>query len=216
MTYPGGPSDSTQPISHAPASVTTPPHPKTRGKLARRALLAAAGVGVCVAGVELAPVALKKTGEFTQAELHDAFNSGVDAGRRQLLDELSQLEGVTIDGALSAAELTRLAVKYIVLPVSRLVSTVEGGTLDVIYNALQKARDGLSRINVTIDVLNALQAVVGTWRDNVNLLPQRLDQYVNADIDSAEKYLKSLKQKLHDTKAPTLGYTGEPPEQHQG
>lgn len=209
MTYPGGPADQTQPIATATTTAGGPPHPKTRGKLARRALLAGAGLAACVAGAELAPVVLKKTGDLAQAELHDAFNAGVDAGRRQFLEELSQLEGVTIDGALGAAELTRLGVKYIVLPVARLVATLEGGTLDVIYNAIRSARDVLSKVNVRIGPLDGLQSVVGSWRDNVKLLPVRLDQYTNADIDSAETYLKALKKKVQETKAPTLGDTGE-------
>lgn len=212
VTQSGNPYETTPINTQVTAPSTTgqtiPPadKPKTSsgGKIARRALLAGVGVGACVAGVELAPVALKKMGEFTQAEVQDAFSAGVDNGRKALLDELSQIEGLTIDGAIGAAELTRLAVKFIVLPVSRLMSTIEGGTLDVLHNALQSAKDNLAKINVHISQLDGLEQMVGEWRDNVNQLPTALDKYANADIDSAESYLKALQKKIAQEKQPSL------------
>ena len=212
MTQPGNLYDT----SHinpqtSPSSTTAPTIPPAEpkksgsgGKIARRALLAGLGIGACVAGVELAPTALKKMGEFTQAEIQDAFSSGVDSGRKAVLDELSQVEGLTIEGAIGAAELTRLAVKFIVLPISRLLSAVEGGTLSVLYNALQTAKDNLAKINVHISQLDGLEQVVGEWRDNVGQLPTTLDKYANADIDSAESYLRALQKKIAAEKAPSL------------
>jgi hypothetical protein len=212
VSQPGNPYETT-PVS-APAAApgmtapTIPPTDKkasgSGGKIARRALLAGVGVGACVAGVELAPTALKKLGEFTQAEVQDAFGAGVDSGRKAVLDELSQIEGLTIDGAIATAELTRLAVKYIVLPLARLMATIEGGALDVLYNALQSAKDNLSKINVHIGPLDGLEQMVGEWRDSVNQLPTTLDKYANADIDSAESYLKALQKKIAQEKQPSL------------
>lgn len=212
MTQPGNLPEATPLQTQAtipPGTAPTNPSgdkPKSgsRGKIARRALLAGVGVGACVAGVELAPVALKKAGEFTQAQVQDAFQAGVDNGRKAVLDELSQIEGLTIDGAIGAAELTRLAVKFIVLPLSRLVSTIEGGALDVLYNALQSAKENLAKINVHIGQLDGLEQMVAQWRDNVNQLPTTLDKYANADIDSAESYLKALQKKIAQEKAPSL------------
>lgn len=212
MTQPGNPyetsSISGQTTTQSTTAPTIPPtdqkKPGSGGKIARRALLAGVGIGACVAGVELAPAALKKMGEFTQAEVQDAFSSGVDSGRKALLDELSQVEGLTIEGAIGAAELTRLAVKFIVLPLSRLMTTIEGGALDVLYNALQSAKDNLGKINVHIAPLDGLEQMVGQWRDNVSQLPTALDKYANADIDSAESYLKALQKKIAQEKAPSL------------
>jgi hypothetical protein len=207
VTQSGNPYE-TVPITPQLSTQTTPPAGKQKsgsgGKIARRALLAGVGVGACVAGVELAPVALKKAGEFTQAQVQDAFSSGVDAGRKAVLDELSQIEGLTIDGAIGAAELTRLAVKFIVLPLSRLISTVEGGALDVLYKALQSAQDNLAKANVHISQLDGIKQMVGEWRDNVSQLPTTLDKYANSDIDSAEGYLKALQKKIAQEKAPSL------------
>ncbi|HEU5348000.1 MAG TPA: hypothetical protein VFU63_05245, partial [Ktedonobacterales bacterium] len=213
VTQPSNPHETT-PIhtqTPVPPTITVPTTPTTDkpktgsgGKIARRALLAGVGIGACVAGAELAPVALKKAGEFTQAEVQDAFSAGVDNGRKALLDELSQIEGLTIDGAITAAELTRLAVKFIVLPLSRLISTIEGGALDVLHSALQSAKDNLARINVHISQLDGLEDMVAQWRDNVNQLPTTLDKYANADIDSAESYLRALQKKIEKEKAPSL------------
>ena len=216
MTQPGNPYETTpintQTQTPVPSTTTTaptiPPGEQKKsgsgGKIARRALLAGVGIGACVAGVELAPAALKKVGEFTQAEVQDAFSAGVDNGRKAMLEELSQIEGLTIDGAIGAAELTRLAVKFIVLPLTRLVSTIEGGALDVLHNALQSAKENLAKINVHISQLDGLEDMVGQWRDNVNQLPVTLDKYANADIDSAESYLKALQKKIAQEKAPSL------------
>ncbi|HEV8190634.1 MAG TPA: hypothetical protein VGP82_04000 [Ktedonobacterales bacterium] len=196
-----------QPVQPVPQStaLTVPngePGPsKTKGKLARRALLAAAGVGVCAAGVELAPIAVKRAGDFTQAQVSDAFQAGVNQGRQALLDELAQLEGITLDGAISIAELTRLAVKVIVLPLAQLNATITGDMLAVLDSALTTARDNLGKINVHIDALNNLQRLVETWRANVTQLPMRLEAYVTADINGAENYLKALKQKIADERA---------------
>lgn len=212
MTQPGNPYETT-PITtptttQSSAAPTNPPADQKKsgsgGKIARRALLAGVGVGACVAGVELAPTALKKLGEFTQAEVQDAFSAGVDSGRKALLEELSQIEGLTIDGAIGAAELTRLAVKFIVLPVSRLISTIEGGALDALHSAVQSAKANLAKINVHIALLDGIEQMLGDWRDNVNQLPTTLDKYANADIDSAESYLKALQKKIAQEKQPSL------------
>lgn len=212
VTQPGNPYQTTpvntQATAQSPTAPTVPPAEQKKsgsgGKIARRALLAGVGVGACVAGVELAPTALKKMGEFTQAEVQDAFGAGVDSGRKAILDELSQIEGLTIDGAIATAELTRLAVKFIVLPLSRLLTTIEGGALDVLYNALQSAKDNLAKINVHIGPLDGIEQMVGQWRDSVTQLPTTLEKYANADIDSAESYLKALQKKITQEKQPSL------------
>ncbi len=201
-----------QPIQPAPQSTAVtvptgepntpaPVAPKKQARWGRRALLAAAGVGVCAAGVELAPIAVKRAGDFTQAQVSNAFQAGVNQGRQALLDELAQLEGITLDGAVNVAELTRLAVKVFVIPLAQLNATITGDLLGVLDGALTSARDNLNRINVHIEPLNNLQQVVETWQANVTQLPMRLDAYVTADINGAETYLKALKQKIANERA---------------
>jgi hypothetical protein len=205
--YETTPVDTQTTVQSATAPTISPADQKksgSGGKIARRALLAGVGVGACVAGVELAPTAMKKLGEFTQAEVQDAFGAGVESGRKAILDELSQIEGLTIDGAIATAELTRLAVKFIVLPLSRLMTTIEGGALDVLHNALQSAKENLARINVHIGPLDGIEEMVGQWRSTVSQLPTTLEKYANADIDSAESYLKALQKKITQEKQPSL------------
>ncbi len=167
-----------------------------RRKLARRALLATAGLGLCAGAVELTPLALQKAGQFTEKELQDAFGAGVDAGRQALLNELAQLEGVTLDGAITIAELTRLAVKYIVVPLANLTSTIEGDGLQILINAVSTARSNLARFNIRVDWLDNLQRLLSTWHDSVTRLPKQLNDYATADINGTEAYLKALKSKI--------------------
>ena len=207
MSQPGNTQEIVQPAQPVePATPITAPNgepgaSKTKGRLARRALLAAAGVGVCAAGVELAPIAMKRAGEFTQAQVSNAFQAGVDQGRQALLDELAQLEGITLDGAIGVAELTRLAVRVFVLPLAQLNATITGDMLGILDSALSSARTNLSRINVHIDALNNLQQLVESWRASVTQLPIALNAYATADINSAENYLKALKQKIAQERA---------------
>lgn len=169
---------------------------KRRGKIARRALIAAAGVGVCAGAVELTPIALKKVGQATESDLQGAFSAGVSAGRQALLNELAQLEDVSLDGAIGVAELTRAGVRFIVLPLAGLTSTIAGDSLQILTNALGSARDNLAHLNVHIQWLDQLQQLFSTWHDNAVNLPVGLNQYANQDINGAESYLKALKAKI--------------------
>lgn len=169
---------------------------KRRGKVTRRVLVAAAGVGLCAGAVELTPLALNKVGQATEADLQNAFSAGIDSGRQALLNELLQLEGISIDGALDVAKITRLAVRYLVLPLANLASLIGGDSLEVLSNAISSARDNLAHVNVHIDWLDQLQTLVSTWHTNVVNLPISLNAYANTDITSAESYLKALKAKI--------------------
>lgn len=166
---------------------------KNRKKVGRRVLLGVVGLGLCAGAVEVAPYALKQAGEYTKTELHDAFNAGVEAGRQALMNEIAQLEGVTLDGAVGIAELTRLGVKYILLPLSRLTTTIEGDALQVLIDAVATARANLAHFNVTVQWLDNLQGLLTTWHEGVTQLPKTLNDYANANIDGAETYLKALK-----------------------
>src|SRR5487761_1992314 len=60
----------------------------------------------------------------TQHAIDQAYAAGINAGRQALLSELAQLEGVPIDAAIEVAQLTRLAVLYIVRPIAQLLATL--------------------------------------------------------------------------------------------
>lgn len=166
-----------------------------RGKLARRGLLLAAGAGLCVGAVELGPRAIQQAGYYTEQDIKNALAAGVLQGRQALLAELGQLEGITLDGAIGVAELTRFGVDKIVVPLANLAITVGGDSLGILSGALSSARSNLARVNVHVDWLDNLQGLVDTWRGS---LPDNatLTRYADADIISAESYLKALQARI--------------------
>ncbi len=166
------------------------------GKLGRRALIGAAAVSVCAAGVALAPTAEKAIQDASKKAIDDAYAAGIAAGRQALMSELAQIEGVPIDAAIQVAEVTRLAVLYIVRPVSQLFAIIAGDALSVLLAGLSSAQSHLASINVHISQLDQLTALLTQWQTGVTQLPIGLTDYATHDIDSAENYLKALKKQL--------------------
>ncbi len=179
-------------VSAAPAGV-----PKGRGsKLGRRALVSVAAVSVCAAGVALTPTAERLAQQVGQQAVDQAYAAGIAAGRQALLSELAQLEGVPIDAAIEVAQLTRLAVLYIVRPLAQLFATIAGDALGAFIAAITSAQQHLASINVHITQLDQLKTLFTQWQQGVQQLPISLTHYATADIDSAENYLKSLKKQI--------------------
>lgn len=194
-------SDNTSPSSEQPttpgaASVTAGASRRVTGKLGRRALVGVAAVSVCAAGVALTPAAERIAQQIGQQAVDDAYAAGIAAGRQALLSELAQLEGVPLDAAIKVAELTRLAVLYIVRPVAQLFATVAGDALGGFIAAISSAQDHLGSINIHISQLDQLKSLLTQWQQGVQQLPIALTQYATADIDSAENYLKALKKQI--------------------
>lgn len=193
---------------------TAPPAPQPKGRFGRRALLATASLGVCAGAVALTPAAAQQVQQYTQDQLNDYFHKGFDAGRQALLGELGQIEGVSLDGAIGVAELTRLAVLYIVVPLSRLYATVTGDLLAILASGVQKARSLLGAVHITVGALDTLYSLLTTWQTNVTALPKKLGDYANADILSAEAYLRALQRKIvaeqQSTPTPSSTSTGSP------
>lgn len=166
-----------------------------RGRLARRGLLLAAGAGLCAGAVEFGPKVIQQAGYYTEQDIKNALAAGVLQGRQALLAELDQLEGISLDGAIGVAELTRFGVNKIVVPLANLAIAVGGDSLGVLSGALASARSNLGRVNVHVEWLDNLQGLVDTWRA---ALPDdtTLTRYANADINSAESYLKALQARI--------------------
>ncbi len=192
-----------QPGHDAPTTIVTippaPGSPGDGGKVARRVLLAAAGIGLCGAGVYLSPRALDAVSQYTKGQLEAAAEAAAASARQELLNELSQLEGISVDAALEVAMLTKLAVKYIVGPVASVLVALGTNALSVLISALELVLNGLHFIPGASQVATPLQKLhdlLTTWRTNLQLVPQELTNYANWDIDSAETYLTALKQKI--------------------
>jgi hypothetical protein len=170
---------------------------KGRKRMGRRIVLGVAGLALCAGAAELAPLAANKAGDLAGTAAKDAYNAGIEAGRQAILNEIAQLENVTLDGAIGVAQLTKLGVKYILVPLSRLTATIEGDALQVLINAVQTARANLAHFNITVQWMDNMQTLLTAWHDNISLLPKSLNAYATADIDGALTYLTALKALLN-------------------
>ncbi len=193
-----------------PIQPGTPPAPKPKGRFGRRALLATGTVGLCAGAVALAPIGAHQVEQYTQAQVNDYFHKGFEAGRQALLGELGQIEGVGLDEAIGVAELTRLGVLYIVVPLSRLYATVTGDLLAILASGVQQARSLLGTFHITVSALDTIYTLLTTWQTNVTALPKKLGDYANADILSAEAYLKALQRKVTAELTPTAASSASP------
>ncbi|MGE5335446.1 MAG: hypothetical protein ACM3N4_12145 [Nitrososphaerota archaeon] len=160
--------------------------PQKQGKtgIGRRTLFTTAATAtICGAGALAAPKLIPILESKAQ-----------DMGRTALLNEVGSLEGVSLDAAIRAAELTRIAVKIVVLPLARFVSAVGTGGLSVLLKVLELAHNAMALVHLNTFVLDAFRDVVTRWQDGISALPIALDAYTTADIDSGERYLRALKE----------------------
>jgi hypothetical protein len=166
-------------ISSAPQS---PGAPKSSA-VGRRALLAVAATGV-VGVTALAIPQIRTTLEQDASTL----------GRQALTHELASLEGITLDDAIKAAEITQAAVRFLVLPLAQLVATIGGDGLAVLLAGLTTATNALGSVHITVAGLRGLRDTVASWHEHIASLPIALTSYATANIANAETYLKALKK----------------------
>ena len=170
-----------------PATETVSAKTPKSGAVGRRALLAAtATVGVCgVCGVTALAV----------PQIRDTLEQDAEAlGRQALSHELASLEGIGLDEAIKAAEITQAAVRFLVLPLAQLVATIGGDGLAVLLAALTTATNVLGSLHINVAALSGLRDTVASWHAHIGSLPIALTNYSTADIASAEAYLKALKK----------------------
>src|SRR5271166_1181984 len=170
-----------------PTTKTVSPKTPKSGPVGRRALLAVtATAGVCgVCGVTALAV----------PQLRNSLEQDATAlGRQALAHELTSLEGVTLDDAIKAAEITQAAVRFLVLPLAQLVATIGGDGLAVLLAALTTATNVLASVDISVTALSGLRDTVASWHEHIASLPMALTSYATSDIASAEVYLKALKK----------------------
>lgn len=156
----------------------------TRSRVGRRVfLVTATTAALCGVGAVAAPRVIPSLEEQAQA-----------MGRAAILNEIGDLEGVSLDAAIRAAEVTRKAVKLLVIPLARFVAVVGVGAFALMLRVVDLVRGGAYPLGLNIAHLDALQAMALSWQRGVSALPIALDTYLTADIESAEKYLRALKQ----------------------
>jgi hypothetical protein len=152
---------------------------ETGSRFPRRALLTTAtAAGLCAAGAIAAPRAVP----YVEGRVEQAA--------------LGELEGVSIDAAIEAAEITRAAVQVIVLPVATLVSALGSGALNLVLGALAAAHNALAFIHASTTAVDQLHDVIASWQAGVSAMPIALNTYTTADITSAETYLRALKKQM--------------------
>ncbi|MGO8948770.1 MAG: hypothetical protein ACLQUY_14180 [Ktedonobacterales bacterium] len=159
--------------------------PPSRAVGRRRALLgvvAAGAVGVTALAVP---------------QIRNTLEQDAEAlGRQALAHELASLEGVTLDEAIQAAEITKAAVLAIVVPLAKLVATIGGDGLAVLLASLTAATNLLASLHITVGVLSSFRDTVASWHTNISSLPIALTSYTTANLDNGETYLKTLKKHL--------------------
>jgi hypothetical protein len=181
-------------------------------KVSRRGLLFGLGVvavgGAGIAAYELAPKLPKlasEVGTNIEKQLQDAFNKGVEQGanqvRQEFITSLENLEGFTLDGAMSAAKLTRVAYDSFVSPIIKFGAQVTGDFLTTMDRAFITARGWLRNIGQDNSTLAAIQSVLDTWISTVTNMPKQLDAITDTDLDGAQAYLHQLQLKIAAEKA---------------
>jgi hypothetical protein len=158
----------------------------TGAKVGRRALLAAGALGLCGGAAVASPYVVQRIQE---------------AERAAVLAELGQIEGIPLDAAIQAAEITRAAVQTIVLPVAQFLATMGTGALSVLLAAIDAARGAAASVHIPTTVFDQFRLVVVSWQASLTVLPITLDSYLTADIQSAETYLKTLKRMIQSSKS---------------
>jgi hypothetical protein len=194
-----------EPIHDAPTAVATAPSPAPQGngRLARRALLAAGTLVVCGGAAVATPFALQKAAQYTEDQVRQAFEAGAANARQALLNDLKSLEVegeiISLDAAIAAANLTKLAVQYVVGPLATLLATIGQGALGILISALDLVLGGLNFIpggSSVAQPLHSLRTTFATWQQTLSLVPKTLSDFTNWDTQSAEKYLKALQAKI--------------------
>lgn len=181
MNQPNETSDAAAaPTSTAPAAPRTAP----TSRMGRRAVLATAtAAALCGVGALAAPRAISMAEAQGQSIARDAIRK-----------EIGELEGVSLDAAINAAEVTRIGVNVVVLPLARFIALAGAGSLGLLLGAIDTARNLMATLHFNTSLLDAFRGVIVKWRDGAGSLPIALDAYLTADIGSAEAYLRALKR----------------------
>jgi hypothetical protein len=177
-----------------------------RGLLFGAGALAAAGAGFAlVENAPKLPQAASTVAGDINGQVQDAFNRGIaqgaDQARKEIITSLGNLEGFTLDGAVTAARLTRVAYDVFVSPVVKFGSVLTGDFLSGMLAALKKAREWLAGVYQDNATLIAIQKVLESWVNDIQKLPKQLDSITEADLDGAQSYLRALQRKIQDEQA---------------
>jgi len=185
---------------------------RKKRKISRRGLLIGAGIatvaGIGVAAYEVAPkmpAALNNATTNLEHQVQEAFTKGMEQGaeqaRKEFVTALDNLEGFTLDGAIAAARLTRVAYDVFVSPVIKTGSALTGDFLTNMVKAFKTAREWLAGVYQDNATLIAIQKVLEAWAAQVSTMPKQLDAITQTDLDGAQAYLRGLKRMVEEEKS---------------
>lgn len=195
---------------------------KKRRDARRKLLLGALALGgVGVAAYEILPRVPQAVGAGAsnlEHQLQQAFQSGVTAGgnaaRKDLINALDTIEGFSLEGAIDAAKLTRVAYDVFISPLVTLAAEVADDFLVVTLDALITGRKWLAQINEDSPTLAALQAVLQSWVNQVHEMPKTVQTITESDLDGAQSYLRALQRKIQTEQAQLNAQTTPTPAPH--
>ena len=175
----------------------------------RKLLLSALLVGGAgVAAYEILPKVPQAIGAGAanlEHQVQQAFQNGVKAGgeaaRKDLINALDDLEGFSLEGAIEAAKLTRVAYDVFVSPLVTLAAVVADDFLEGTLQALITGRKWLAQINEDSPTLAALQNVLESWVKQVGEMPKTIQTITETDLDGAQAYLRALQRKIQSEQA---------------
>ncbi len=179
-------------------------HEKKRRDTRRKFLFSALAIGGAgVAAYEILPrlpQAISTGAANIEHQLQQAFQNGVTAGaeaaRKDLINGLDTLEGFSLEGAIEAAKLTRVAYDVFISPLVTLAATVADDFLLITLDALINGRKWLAQINEDSPTLAALQVVLQSWVKQVGEMPKTVQTITETDLDGAQAYLRALQRKI--------------------
>ncbi len=182
---------------------------KKRQDTRRKFLISAlvlGGAGVAAAEIlPRLPQAIGAGASNLEHQVQQAFQNGVNAGaaaaRKDLLNGLDDLEGFSLEAAIEAAKLTRVAYDVFVSPLVTLAANVADDFLVVTLDALINGRKWLAQINEDSPTLAALQAVLQNWVNQVHEMPKTVQTITETDLDGAQAYLRALQRKIQAEQA---------------
>lgn len=179
-------------------------------KATRRKILLGAVVagGAALAAYEIIPripQAIGSGASNIEHQLQQAFANGVASGAnaasKALLNGLDDLEGFSLEAAIDAAKLTRIAYDVFVSPLVTLASEVADDFLTVTLDALITGRHWLAQINEDSPTLAALQTVLQNWVDEAAEMPKKVQTITETDLDGAQAYLHQLQIMIQQKQA---------------
>ncbi len=159
-----------------PSTSTQVETPQKTGKMGRRALIATGALAALGVGVIEAPLA-------------------INFGRRQLAEELANLEGIGLDTASGAVNATYQAVNLIVMPIAQGLTAISADSLDGLLLVVDNARQIPGLDGTTIGALDALDQILRGWKQNVALFPATVAALDRVPRDAGVRYLAALKAK---------------------